>query len=115
MSQPRGYTALFSRGTRRSFTFPQVDVDDAADQGEWKGHPGQGEAVAEAASAWVLCQDLLSVDGIDQCPGEHSRTCGTTNSRVGAGRATQGAALPSVLSGLREPPPPLVPNCSSEK
>lgn len=73
-SQPCGYRALFSRGTQRSFSFPQVDVDDATDQGEWKGHPGQGEAVAEAASTRVLCQDLLSMDGIDQCPGEHSRT-----------------------------------------
>lgn len=89
-SQPCGYRALFSRGTQRSFSFPQVDVDDATDQGEWKGHPGQGEAVAEAASTRVLCQDLLSMDGIDQCPREHSRTCGTTNSRVGAGAGRTG-------------------------
>jgi hypothetical protein len=39
----------------------------------------------------VLGQDLLGVDGIDECPGEHSCTCGTTNSSVGLG--AQEAAL----------------------
>lgn len=69
-----------------------MDVDNAADQSEWKSHPGQGEAVTEAAPTRVLGQDLLGVDGIDECPGEHSCTCGTTNSSVGLG--AQEAALP---------------------
>ena len=51
-----------------------MDVDSAADQSEWKSHPGQGEAVTEAAPTRVLGQDLLGVDGIDECPGEHSCT-----------------------------------------
>lgn len=68
---------FYSLGTQHSFTFPQVDVDDAADQGEGESHPGQGEAVAEAAPARVLFQDLLRMDGVDQCPSEHGCTWGT--------------------------------------
>lgn len=72
-------------GGQRSFTFPQVDVDNAADQGEWESHPGQGEAVPEAAPAWVLRQDLLSMDGINQGPGEHGCACRTVNTAAWAG------------------------------
>lgn len=65
----RGKTVLFSGGRAargagsgrgppgeagRSLPLPQVDVDDAADQGEGEGHPGQGEAVSEAAASRVL-------------------------------------------------------------
>lgn len=65
---------FISQGTPRSFAFPQVDVDNAADQSEWKSHPGQGEAVTKAAPTRMLRQDLLNVDGVDQCPGEHGCT-----------------------------------------
>lgn len=67
---------------RCSLPLPQVDVDDAADQGEGEGYPGQGEAVAEAASAGMLGQDLLGVNGVDQGPSEHCHTCGKRGRRV---------------------------------
>lgn len=71
---------IYFLGTQPSFTLPQVDVDDATDQGEWESHPGQGEAVTEATARRVPLQDLLSMESVDQCPREHSCTCGPDSS-----------------------------------
>lgn len=85
------------KATSRSLPLPKVDVDDAAGQREREGHPGQGEAVAEAAPGRVLGQDPFHVNGVDQGPGEHCQACG------GGGQESRRLHIPA-SRGAKEPP-----------
>lgn len=60
-----------------SLLFPQVDIQDRADQEEGDTQPGHDETVAKVSLAQIprVVQDLLSVEGEDEARGEGCETC----------------------------------------
>lgn len=102
VGRPAGGPSLLHVCPCWHFLLFAVGRDDATGQGEGEGHPGQGEAVTEAAPRRMIRQDLLGMNGVDQCPGEHRQACGETGTKCHA-MPSRRLHIPTT-HGTRKPP-----------
>lgn len=55
-----------------SFTFPQDHIDDAAEEGQWEGHPSQD--VGKAVGVLRVEMPFRVPDRVDGCCAHHTQT-----------------------------------------
>lgn len=94
----RGLLAPPTEGTR-SFSLPQDDVDEAADQRQREGHPRQDVGVAEGV---LVVHPLRTHHRVDDGAAHHKQTWARGDSQ-NKGYALGSASWPESVSRRRKP------------